>query len=673
MTRASRTSLLILLAALAPEAAAGAPAGAAAAAKGAAAAAASGPGAPRAREIVVYSAIRPGNWDLYEFERSATGAIRSNRLTDDPAPDDDAAFSPDGRWLVFVSEGAGSADLAVLDRDTRGPRRLLTADRGMEDAPAVSPDGRSLAFVSTRDGNADIFTMPFRPSAPPRAGAAAGPGAPDGLAGALNLTRSPGGDFHPAWSPDGRLIAFASNRDHLEYRMTASPPEDYQAADIYVMRADGSAPRRLTTDPGWEGSPAWSPDGRSIYFYAVSGGTSRIERMRPDGSGREGLTRDATDDWAVSPAVSRQGRVAFASRHDGRWSIVSIAADGGDRRLESDAERDYWAPAWDPRTGRIVAHGPGPLDAPPAPAEVPGPFLVPGTIEVPLPDRDLALAAVRGYFPAIGPCAGDLAWSGLFRQITLSRLDGKAARDIFRLPGTGAWRPAWGPDGSWLVAVGGPPFAPPGAEADIWRFGRDGGGAVDLTPGTAGNDAFPDVSPDGRRIVFRSGRDGNHEIYLMNADGTGVKRLTHDPAADTMPSFSPRGDQIAFASNRDGNYEIYLLDLDADGNPGRLRRMTNFPGHDTHPRFSPDGAWIAFVSERGGLDDETPLIPVFNAQPYGEIFALRIADGLVVRLTQNKWEDGLPDWGTFESGVPRRGPPPRSGGGAAERGCASSS
>jgi hypothetical protein len=54
---------------------------------------------------------------------------------------------------------------------------------------------------------------------------------------------------------------------------------------------------------------------------------------------------------------------------------------------------------------------------------------------------------------------------------------------------------------------------------------------------------------------------------------------------------------------------------------------------------------VAYVSERGGLNEETPLIPVFNAQPYGEIFATRIEDGLTLRLTHNNWEDGLPDWG----------------------------
>jgi Tol biopolymer transport system component len=190
----------------------------------------------------------------------------------------------------------------------------------------------------------------------------------------------------------------------------------------------------------------------------------------------------------------------------------------------------------------------------------------------------------------------------------------------------------------------GPTFAPPSATVDIWKLRPDGSGAVNLTGGAAANNGFPYFSPDGRQIVFRSGRDGNHELYLMNADGTGLRRLTHHQATDTMPAFSPDGKQVAFTSNRDGDHEIYLLDLGTDGKPGELRRLTHSPGFDTHPVFSPDGGWLVFSSQRGGLNDEEPLLPVFNPQPYGELYAVCLADGLVVRLTHNKWEDGTPTW-----------------------------
>jgi Tol biopolymer transport system component len=116
-----------------------------------------------------------------------------------------------------------------------------------------------------------------------------------------------------------------------------------------------------------------------------------------------------------------------------------------------------------------------------------------------------------------------------------------------------------------------------------------------------------------------------------------------------MPSFSPDGREVAFTSSRGGDYEVYTLKIDAAGRAGELRRITASPGLDTHPVYSPDGKWLVFTSSRSGLNDEEALLAVFNPQPYGEVFAVRLADGEVVRLTHNKWEDGTPTW----VGMPR--------------------
>jgi Tol biopolymer transport system component len=73
-------------------------------------------------------------------------------------------------------------------------------------------------------------------------------------------------------------------------------------------------------------------------------------------------------------------------------------------------------------------------------------------------------------------------------------------------------------------------------------------------------DAFPSWSPDGTKIVFTARRGGNHQIYVMNTDGTNPTRLTNNDAEDEYPSWSPDGTKIAFTSDRDGNYEIYVMD-----------------------------------------------------------------------------------------------------------------
>ena len=98
------------------------------------------------------------------------------------------------------------------------------------------------------------------------------------------------------------------------------------------------------------------------------------------------------------------------------------------------------------------------------------------------------------------------------------------------------------------------------------------------------------------KIAFESQRDGNHEIYVMNADGTNQVRLTFNSVFDADVSFSPGGDKIAFSSTRDGNAEIYIMHADGSSQT----RLTNSPGSDAHPTFSPDGTKIAFASERNG-------------------------------------------------------------------------
>ena len=106
--------------------------------------------------------------------------------------------------------------------------------RGDVQTPAWSPDGRKLAFVSERDGNSEIYVMNVDGSAQE------------------NLTEQPASDSHPSWSRDGRRIVFVSRRDGN--------------AEIYVMNADGSGLRNLTRTPSADRDPAWSPDGRAIAF-----------------------------------------------------------------------------------------------------------------------------------------------------------------------------------------------------------------------------------------------------------------------------------------------------------------------------------------------------------------------------------------------------------------------
>ena len=591
------------------------------------------------RETIVYSSIQPANWDLYLFDSPGSAP---RRLTTDPGLDYNGVISPDGRWMVFTSERSGNPDLYVLDLEGDAGPRPLVESFALEDAAAISPDGRRLLFVSTRDGNADVFALPFRPWNPSAAGAA------------TNLTRHAAGDYNPAFSPDGRRILFSSSRDTtVSTSSGAGPPAAYLASELYVMQADGSDVRRLTHHEGWDGAPAWTPDGREVVFYSQRDGDTRIYRTGIDGDGATPEPISAQGEAALSPVPAPDGRLAFTARRDDRWTIVSTRPDGSDPRIESDAARDYWAPAYDPVSGRLLAHGPGPTDpASRFESDAPGGFRIHQPLEVAMPGRRVSLVGIRGYLPAVDPTSGEIATSEAFARLVASRADGAGKRVVFDLAGAdryrgpdSVWGPSWSKDGGWLAFAVGPPFARGNVDVDVWKIGAHAGEAVNLTVDSDSNDAFPDFSPDGRRIVFRSMRDGNAEIYVMNADGGDVRRLTHHEATDTMPAFSSTGDRIAFTSLRDGNFELYTIAFDEAGRAGAPERLTRSPGHDMHPRFSPDDEWVLFTSQRGEFSDELPLLRVvFQPQPYGELHAIRLADRTIVRLTHNKWEDGPTAW-----------------------------
>jgi len=211
------------------------------------------------RERIVYTTVRPANWELYLFEQGSS----PKQITNDRALDYDPTFSPDGRWIVFCSERSGNPDLYAIDLDLGGAAKPLTRSAFMEAAPAFSPDGRSLFFVSDRDGNADIFVMPFKPNDPTLEDKA------------TNLSKNASGDYRPAVSPDGKTIGFSSDRDAwLDTIKDRSAPI---RCEIYVANLDGSNPRRLTSSNAFNGSPSWSSDGKMIYFYSDrEGGAFRI-------------------------------------------------------------------------------------------------------------------------------------------------------------------------------------------------------------------------------------------------------------------------------------------------------------------------------------------------------------------------------------------------------------
>lgn len=160
---------------------------------------------------------------------------------------------------------------------------------------------------------------------------------------------------------------------------------------------------------------------------------------------------------------------------------------------------------------------------------------------------------------------------------------------------------------------------------EVYSMNADGTNQTRLTYSAAG-DLDAEFSPDGSRIVYTSNRDGNREIYVMNADGTNQTRLTINSSADDDPAWSPDGSRIAFASYRDGGVaEIYVMNADGTNQT----RLTNDAALDMQPTFSPTGSEIAFQRIVNGSFD---------------IFKMNADGSNPVNLTNTASSDAEADW-----------------------------
>lgn len=373
------------------------------------------------------------------------------------------AQTPTGK-IAFRSHRDGNAEIYVMNADGSNVTRVTRSTRSVstqsgttasfDNAPAFSSDGRRIAFTSFRDGHGEVYVANT-----------------DGT-GQMRLTfgdeLSHIFDGESTFSPDGSRIAFTSARDGGSNRF-----------EVHRMNADGTGQTRLTNHGTFTGQSSFSPDGARIVYYSRAGSSAdEVWLMNADGSNQTRLTNNTAFDF--DPVFTPDGtRIVFVSNRDGNNEIYIMNADGsGQTRLTTSATNDFQ--------------------------------------------------------PTISP-------DGAFIAFCTNR-DGNDEIYVMNINGTNPTRlttnsgiidgePSWGP-------VAPSPAPPPSL------------------PFHAGG-----------KIAFESSRDGNgnHEIYVMNADGLNQTRLTDNLVEDRKPGFSYDGQRIVFARGALNQEAIWIMNADGTG------------------------------------------------------------------------------------------------------------
>jgi len=414
---------------------------------------------------------------------------------------------------------------------------------------------------------------------------------------AVPLTTYPGRQLFPSFSPDGNQIAFAWSK-----------PEQNNA-NIYVKLIGTENLLRLTDNPANDYAPAWSPDGRHIAFLRDLRPCRAAVLTVPSLGGAP--ERKLIEIAAICDENVGGADPGLSWSPDGKWLAMK------DRQEGETQDSVYLISVETGEKRRLTHPPPGSGDGTPALSPDGKHLAFSRTFTFGVSEAyvlDLSNGQTAGGAPkqlsfrkqqTIG-----LAWTRNGREIIFASRSGffsGGAVTLWRVSASGSSAPRLlplaGEHGGWpAISFRGDRLAFSRGYArdqNIWRLQLSAssgkkGKAVSLIASTR-NDYNPQYSPNGKRIAFISQRTGRDEVWVCNSDGSGVVQLTSLSAAITgCPRWSPDGARIVFDSNADGTFHVYVID--ASG--GQPKHLTDAPADDAVASWSKDGRSIYFISNR---------------------------------------------------------------------------
>jgi tricorn protease len=489
-------------------------------------------------------------------------------------------------------------DIWVAETTGKEPRiTRLTVHEAQDTLPRFSPDGKTIAFASQRSGGYDLFTVPAKGGLPTR------------------VTWHSGLEVLCDFSPDGKKLLFVSNRDA---RM--------RGLDAYEVPVTGGAVRRLT-DVANVREANYSKDGKQIVFVR---GTNTIYQDNYTGSANYDIWTQGvpapgkdlplpkrlttTDGNERYPFFSADAKTIFyVAEEKGVANFYSMPAAGGERKKltdwkgadvhRPDMAADFKHAAFE-RTGRLYITD--------LTADKPEAKALDLKVLSDVRHSGVARRTINSGTQQVDVSAdgGTLVFA-VHGDIWSMAANGGNARKITSGPALDEW-PRLSPDGRTIAFQ-----SDESGNSDIWLIDRNGQNRRRLTSHAKG-DFFHAWSPDGQRLVFCSERSGNRDIWTIEIASKETKQLTKHQAADDDPVFSPDGRTVAFDSGREGNQAVYIMNADGSN----VRRVTSGNGFFQVPNFSPNGKFLVYEAFNPGRGQA------------GGLFVIGVGGGPSMQLSQ---------------------------------------